>query len=99
MIRRLDVKIVLTLIATVLIPLGFSVYLVAKSTDTSLGLGLNTELAEQFESALEIRRRHIEELKEGMQLRFAAIVDSHRLATFVSPWLSFSIRAPSRNVG
>ena len=38
MIKRLDVKIVLTLITTVLIPLGFSVYLVAKATDTSLGL-------------------------------------------------------------
>ena len=85
MIRRLDVKIVLTLIATVLIPLGFSVYLVAKATDTSLGLGLNTELADQFKSALEIRRQHIEDLKNGMRLRFAGMADSHRLATLVKP--------------
>ncbi len=81
MIRRLDVKIVFTLIVTVLIPLGFSVYLVAEATDTSLGLGLNTELAAQFENALEIRRKHIENLKTGMRLRFAAVADSHHLAT------------------
>jgi nitrogen fixation/metabolism regulation signal transduction histidine kinase len=98
MIRRLDVKIVFTLIVTVLIPLGFSVYLVAKATDTSLGLGLNTELAEQFESTLEIRRRHIEDIKDGMRLRFAAIADSHRLATVTKTRNDPDIRLALREI-
>ncbi len=84
MIRRLDVKIVLALIVAVMVPLGFSVYLVANAFDTSLGLGLNDELANQFEHALNIQRKHIEELKHGMRLRFEHLVDSHQLADAIA---------------
>ncbi len=83
MIHRLDIKIVFVLIVTVLIPLGFSVYLVANAVDTSLGLGLNAELAAQLEHALESQRAHIEEIKHGVRLRFAHLVDSKHLTSVV----------------
>ncbi|MCP4602519.1 MAG: HAMP domain-containing protein [Proteobacteria bacterium] len=79
MIRRLDVRIVLILIVTVFVPLGFSVYLVGNAIDTSLGLGLNSELATQLERSLDIQRKHIEELKNSVRLRFTHLVDSHKL--------------------
>ncbi|MCP4680283.1 MAG: HAMP domain-containing protein [Deltaproteobacteria bacterium] len=81
MIHRLDIKIVFVLMVTVLIPLGFSVYLVANAVDTSLRLGLNAELAAQLEHALESQRAHIEEIKRGVRLRFSHLVDSRQLAS------------------
>jgi nitrogen fixation/metabolism regulation signal transduction histidine kinase len=83
MIRRLDVKIVLVLLVTVLGPLAFSGFLVAQAIDTSLGLGLNAELADQLERSLEIQRKHIEELKRGVKRDFASLGDSQRLAAAV----------------
>ena len=41
MTGRLDIKIVVILLVTVLLPLGVSVLLVTRAVDTSLGLGLN----------------------------------------------------------
>ena len=48
MTRRLDVKIVLMLLFTALVPLSVSVYLVAEAVNTSLDVGLNEEIAEQI---------------------------------------------------
>ncbi|MDJ0764340.1 MAG: ATP-binding protein [Myxococcota bacterium] len=80
MIRRLDVKIVLTLIVTVFLPLGVSVFLVATAIETSLGLGLNAEIADQLEQALAAQKEHIEVLKQSVRLRFNHLIDSHLLA-------------------
>ncbi len=79
MTKRLDVKIILAVIFAVLIPLGFSVYLVDKAVKTSLGLGVNDELLEQIENALEARRNLIAQLKKNVSSTFARIKDSHEL--------------------
>ena len=77
--RRLDIKIVLVLLATVLVPLGFSVYLVANAVHTSLGLGLNAKLASQLEQSLNVQRNYIKEIKNGIKHRFDHMVDSNAI--------------------
>lgn len=79
MTKRLDVKIILAVVFTVLIPLGFSVYLVDKAVNTSLGLGVNDEILEQIENALAARRDLIAQLKKNASLSFRRIIDSHEL--------------------
>ncbi len=93
MIRRLDVKIFLVIVVTVFVPLGFSVYLVGSAIETSLGLGLNAELASQLERALDIQREHIEELKRGIRLRFSHLLDSKLLADAADSGDEDTIRA------
>ena len=78
MIRRLDIKIVAIILVTVLVPLGVSLFLVRKTIDTSLGLGLNDDLAAELQQAVKIHRKYIKELKDGFRYCFARIVDSHR---------------------
>ncbi len=80
MIRRLDFKIVFILLVTVLVPLSVSAYLVLRALDTSLGLGLNDDLARQLRMAVEMHRTHIKDLKEGFQASFDHLVDSERLS-------------------
>jgi two-component system, NtrC family, nitrogen regulation sensor histidine kinase NtrY len=98
MIRRLDIKIVLILMVTVLVPLGVSVYLVLRAIDTSLGLGLNKELAAQLEASLEIRRQHIRELKRNMEQCFASLRDSHKLIRAATFGDDDAVRAVLREV-
>ena len=83
MIRRLDVKIFLVLIVAVLLPMWVSIYIVSRAIETSLGLGLNSKIASQFEQSLEMRREHIEEVKRSVRLRFDGLVGSHSLATAI----------------
>ena len=85
MIRRLDFKIVFILLVTVLVPLSVSAVLVLKALDTSLGLGLNEDLAMQLRRAVDMHRTHIQDLKEEFRSCFAHLVDSEQLteaATF-----------------
>jgi two-component system nitrogen regulation sensor histidine kinase NtrY len=93
MIRRLDVKIVLALIVTVLLPLGCSVYLVAKALETSLGLGLNIELESQLERGLAAQKKRIQEQKQRMRRSFDHLSDSRRLADAVATGETKTIRA------
>lgn len=79
MIRRLDVKIALTLMLTALVPLGVSVYLVAEAVDTSLGVGLNDQIAGHMERSLVIHRRYIEAIKETHKVRVQHLADSFSL--------------------
>ncbi len=81
MIRRLDIKIVLILLVTMLVPLGISVYLVLGAIDTSLGLGLNKELTVQLEDSLSNRRQQIRQIKQNMEQCFGHFRDSHELIT------------------
>jgi nitrogen fixation/metabolism regulation signal transduction histidine kinase len=80
MIRRLDVKIIVTLLVTALVPLGVSIHLVSRAVDTSLGLGLNDEIAAQLERGLAAQRAHIESIKEAQRLRLERLADSRALA-------------------
>ena len=84
MIKRLDIKIVLILMVTMLVPLGVSVYLVLKAIDTSLGLGINKELTAELEDSLEIRRQHIRQLKRNMGQCFTHLTDSYELISAAS---------------
>lgn len=93
MIRRLDVKIFFALSVTVLVPLGFSVYLVAHAIDTSLGLGLNDEIAGHLERSLDQHRKYIAELKQGVQKRFLHLADSYTLATYASEFNPQELRS------
>lgn len=79
MIGRLDIKMVLILLVTVLLPLGVSVLLVMKVVDSSLGLGLNEEVAAQLEKTLEMHRTHIKGLRSAIEHRFARLADSETL--------------------
>jgi len=79
MTRRLDVKIVLMLLFTALVPLSVSVYLVAEAVNTSLDVGLNEEIAGQIERGVDIHRKYIEEVKEKQRARLEHIVDSAAL--------------------
>jgi hypothetical protein len=98
MIRRLDIKIVLILMVTVLVPLGVSVYLVVRAIDTSLGLGLNRELAGQLAAALDIRRQHIRQLKLNMEHCFAHLTDSHMLLTAAENGNDEDLRSTLREI-
>ena len=80
MTGRLDIKIVVILLVTVLLPLGVSVLLVMGAVDTSLGLGLNDEVASELEKTLEVHQKHTKGLKLGIEHRFALLADSHRLS-------------------
>jgi nitrogen fixation/metabolism regulation signal transduction histidine kinase len=80
MIRRLDVKIIVTLLITALVPLGFSIHLVSRAVDTSLGLGLNDEIAAQLERGLAAQRAYIEAIKDAQRQRLQQLSDSHALA-------------------
>lgn len=79
MIRRLDFKIVAIILITVLVPLGVSAVLVFRAIDTSLGLGLNEELAMQLRLAVNMHRTHIKDLKKSFQSCFLHLLDSNRL--------------------
>ena len=79
MIRRLDVKIVTILLVSVLVPLGVSLFLVAKIIDASLGLGLNDDLASQLELAVDIHRRYINESKNSFRRTMWHLSDSERI--------------------
>jgi nitrogen fixation/metabolism regulation signal transduction histidine kinase len=98
MIHRLDLKIMFALVATVLMPLGFSVFLVTKVISTSLGLGLNEQTAAQLEQALESRRRYIGELKRGMRQHFDYLADSRRLANSIASGEDAKIRATLNHI-
>jgi two-component system, NtrC family, nitrogen regulation sensor histidine kinase NtrY len=78
--RRLDVKIVLMLLATVLAPLGVSVFLVARALDSSLGLGVNRAIAAHMQHGLEFYRLYIEGVRSGFETRLERIADSRELA-------------------
>lgn len=80
MIRRLDFKVVFILLITVLVPLGVSAFLVLKALDTSLGLGLNEDLARQLRMAVEMHRTHIKDLKDSFEHCFSHLLDSERLS-------------------
>jgi nitrogen fixation/metabolism regulation signal transduction histidine kinase len=80
MIRRLDVKIIVTLLGTALVPLGVSIHLVSEAVHASLGLGLNEEIAAQLERGLAVHRAYIEAIKESQRLRLEQIADSRSLA-------------------
>ncbi len=79
MTRRLDVKIVLMLLFTALVPLSVSVYLVAEAVNTSLDVGLNEEIAGQIERGVDIHRKYIEEIKERQRARLEHVIDSAAL--------------------
>ncbi|MCK9458886.1 MAG: ATP-binding protein [Proteobacteria bacterium] len=83
MIRRLDVKIVFTLLVTTLIPLSISIYLVGEAVDTSLGVGLNPAISGQMERGLEIHRQYIEAVKGQQRLRLEQLADSSSLRAAV----------------
>ncbi|MDD5307952.1 MAG: ATP-binding protein [Deltaproteobacteria bacterium] len=80
MTRRLDVKIVLMLVVTVLAPLGVSVFLVARALDSSLGLGVNRAIATHMQQGLELYRLYIEGVRSGFETRLGRSADSHELA-------------------
>ena len=79
MIRRLDIKIVLMLLATALLPLSISVYLVAKAVETSLGVGLNQEISSGMEQGVEIHRLYIELVKDSQKVHMEHLMDSAAL--------------------
>lgn len=80
MIRRLDIKILTAVLFTVMLPLGFSVFLVMRLVDTSLRLGLNEDIARQLERSLDLRRTRIQEIKQEIAESFGDLLDSHSLA-------------------
>ncbi|HUT78060.1 MAG TPA: ATP-binding protein [Polyangia bacterium] len=80
MIRRLDVKIIVTLLVTALVPLGVSIHLVSEAVRASLGLGLNDEIAAQLDRGLAIHRAYIEAIKDSQWLRLEQLADSRLLA-------------------
>ncbi|MFO8073083.1 MAG: ATP-binding protein [Polyangia bacterium] len=84
MSRRLDVKIIITLLATALVPLGVSIYLVAEAVDSSLGLGINEEIAAQMQRSLDTYRAYVASLKHGQKVRFEHLVDSRSLSDSVA---------------
>ncbi len=75
---------VLILLATVITPLIVSAFLVQRAINTSLGLGLNDELAGQLRNSLEMHRLHIQDLKAGFAQCFEHISDSKRLIDVAS---------------
>jgi len=83
MIRRLDVKIIFTLLVTTLVPLAISIYLVGEAVDTSLGVGVNSAIAAQMERGLEIHRQYIEAVKGQQKMRLEQLADSGSLRTAV----------------
>jgi two-component system nitrogen regulation sensor histidine kinase NtrY len=83
MIRRLDVKIVFTLLVTTLVPLAISIYLVGEAVDTSLGVGVNPSIAAHMERGLEIQRKYIEAIKDQEKRRLEALADSAGLVAAV----------------
>jgi two-component system, NtrC family, nitrogen regulation sensor histidine kinase NtrY len=83
MIRRLDVKIILTLLVTALIPLSISIWLVGEAVDTSLGVGLNAAIAGRMERGLEIHRQYIEAIKRQQKERLEHLADSAALRAAV----------------
>jgi nitrogen fixation/metabolism regulation signal transduction histidine kinase len=84
MIRRLDVKIVFTLLVTTLVPLAISIYLVGEAVDTSLGVGVNPAIAAHMERGLEIHRQYIEALKLQQRMRLEQLADSASLRDAVA---------------
>ena len=83
MIRRLDVKIVFTLLVTTLVPLAISIYLVGEAVDTSLGVGVNPAIAGHMERGLEIHRKYIEAVKGQQRGRLEQLTDSAALRAAV----------------
>ncbi len=83
MIRRLDVKIIFTLLVTALIPLAISIYLVGEAVDTSLGVGLNAAIAQSMERGLEVDRQYIEAIKREEKERLEHLSDSAALTAAV----------------
>lgn len=69
MIRRLDVKVIIALLVTALVPLGVSIHLVSQAVRASLGLGLNEEIAAQLDGGLAVHREYVEAIKEIHRLR------------------------------
>ncbi len=93
MIGRLDIKMVSILLVTVLLPLGVSVLLVTRVVDSSLGLGLNDEVANQLEKTLEMHRIHIQGLRSAIEHRFDRLADSERLHRAAAEGGSEKVRA------
>jgi len=83
MIRRLDVKIVFTLLVTTLVPMAISIYLVGEAVDTSLGVGVNSAIAGHMERGLEIHRQYIEAVKGQQRMRLEQLADSAALRAAV----------------
>lgn len=79
MIRRLDARIIITLLITTLTPLGVSVYLVSKTINTTIGIGLNKDVAAQLEQNLEIYRKYIEAIKQSQKVKLIQVTDSAAL--------------------
>ncbi|MBN2341857.1 MAG: HAMP domain-containing protein [Deltaproteobacteria bacterium] len=80
MIKRLDVKFVLTLIITAVVPIVASIYLVTEAVKTSLGVGLNKDIAASLSKSVTVHKNYIEAIKAnhtGVMLRLS---DSARLA-------------------
>ncbi|MBN2716097.1 MAG: HAMP domain-containing protein [Deltaproteobacteria bacterium] len=79
MIKRLDVKFVLTLVITSVVPILASLYLVTEAVQTSLGVGLNRDIANSLSQSVKIYKDYIEEIKSGHDRFMSALEDSARL--------------------
>jgi two-component system, NtrC family, nitrogen regulation sensor histidine kinase NtrY len=80
MIRRLDVKFVLTLIITAVVPIMASLYLVTEAVQTSLGVGLNRDISESLSKSVAVYKDYIETIKAGHDSFMMRVTDSARLS-------------------
>ncbi|MBN2526875.1 MAG: HAMP domain-containing protein [Deltaproteobacteria bacterium] len=79
MIKRLDVKFVLTLIITSVVPIVASLYLVTEAVQTSLGVGLNRDIAQSLSRSVAVYKDYIEAIKSGHDGFMFRLADSARL--------------------
>jgi nitrogen fixation/metabolism regulation signal transduction histidine kinase len=79
MISRLDIKFVLTLIITSVLPMVISVHFAQKLVETSLHIGINKEMSSQLAMSVKAQKDHIKTIKRLQQMLLDQLVDSVRL--------------------
>jgi nitrogen fixation/metabolism regulation signal transduction histidine kinase len=76
MIWRMDVKFVLTLVVTSVLPMIVSVYLMTNAVRAALGVGLNKDIAASLDDSLKAYRSSIEYQKIAQELYISGISKS-----------------------
>lgn len=79
MIKRLDVKFILTLIITAVVPIVASIYLVTEAVHTSLGVGLNKDIASSLSKSVAVHKSYIDAIKENHNSFMLRLSDSSKL--------------------
>ncbi|NLN63331.1 MAG: HAMP domain-containing protein [Myxococcales bacterium] len=79
MIRRIDIKILLILVVTALVPMIVSVRLVAVAVRTALHIGINDDMEDALAASIDAQRARIETLKAMHAQQLAALARSAAL--------------------